>query len=243
MARTQADDLTAIAPDSERGEPAHILLGVTGSVAAGLTPTLARALVQYTAGVVNIVATERSLHFWHPADLPSPQTKVWRDADEWQSNGYVRGQEIPHIQLREWADILVIAPVSANTLAKMAVGMADNLLTSVVRAWRRDRPIVLAPAMNTQMWEHPATAEHLAMLSRWFPKLVVVEPQVKTLACGETGVGAMAQVEIIGTTIEALIEDAQHGTAAPADDWRERVHARATAIHADREWFVEHEGC
>jgi len=63
-----------------------------------------------------------------------------------------------HIDLAKWADIFVIAPCSANTLAKLAYGICDNLLTSVARAWDADRPLVIAPAMNTHMWTHPHTA-------------------------------------------------------------------------------------
>ena len=104
---------------------------------------------------------------------------------------------IPHIELRKWADQLVIAPLSANTLAKLAHGMCDNLLTSVVRAWDRTKPIVIAPAMNTHMWDHPATTEHLAALQRWYPHLTIVDPVAKRLACGDDGLGALAPIDAI----------------------------------------------
>src|SRR5262245_20486764 len=74
---------------------------------------------------------------------------------------YQRDDPVLHIELRRWADLLVIAPLDANTLAKLAYGLSDNLLTCLYRAWDRRRPIVLAPAMNTFMWENPLTDRHL----------------------------------------------------------------------------------
>jgi phosphopantothenoylcysteine decarboxylase len=124
-----------------------------------------------------------------------------------------------HIELRRWADVLVIAPLDANTLAKLACGLADNCLTCVWRAWDPARPAVLAPAMNTLMWEHPLTGRHLrqlaadacpipaapgasrdeviAHINTHAPTLRVIAPQSKRLACGDVGVGAMAEVEEI----------------------------------------------
>src|SRR5204862_6344568 len=91
------------------------------------------------------------------------------DADEWPGRGqgghYRRDDQVLHIELRRWADVLVIAPLDANTLAKLANGLTDNCLTCVWRAWEPSRPAVLAPAMNTLMWRHPATARHLRQLA------------------------------------------------------------------------------
>ena len=75
-----------------------------------------------------------------------------------------RTDEVLHIELRRWADVLLIAPLDANTLAKLAVGLSDNCLTCVWRAWDPVRPVILAPAMNTLMWEHAITARHLSQL-------------------------------------------------------------------------------
>ena len=175
----------------------NVLLGVTGSVAATLTPQIVAAL--RTAGhEVQVVATKSSLHFFDPTSLG---VRVWRDSDEWADDRYERHQPIVHIELRKWADQLVIAPLSANTLAKIAHGMCDNLLTSIVRAWDRAKPVVLAPAMNTHMWDHPATSEQLAALMRWHANLYVVQPIVKRLACGDDGRGALAAIETIIATV------------------------------------------
>jgi len=103
---------------------------------------------------------------------------------------------IEHIELRTWADIFVIAPLSANTLAKIANGICDNFLTCIVRAWDLNKPIVVAPAMNTHMWTNPFTMEHLAKIQSVY-NLSIISPIVKTLACGDTGIGAMANIEDI----------------------------------------------
>lgn len=183
----------------------NILLGVTGSVAATLTPRLVNTLSAYNfaSGNLNlqIVATKPSLYFWQPDDVVVP---VWHEADEWPEGGYHKDDAVPHIELRKWADVLLIAPLTANTLAKLAHGLVDNLLTSVARAWDMTKPIIIAPAMNTFMWQHPATAEHLATLKRWYPRLTVIDPVEKTLACGDHGIGAMAPIDVIIDTIMKL---------------------------------------
>src|SRR5262249_9167551 len=128
---------------------------------------------------------------------------------------------------RRWAELFLIAPLDANTLAKLANGLADNCLTSVWRAWDSQRPVVLAPAMNTFMWEHPLTGRHLRQLAADFggeplppgagldevtarvnascPRLRLVAPQTKRLACGDVGVGAMAEVAEIVAAVTAFL--------------------------------------
>lgn len=199
---------------------AKVLLGVTGSVAAIYTPDLFAALEQ-AGHQVRVVATLAATYFFDPAALHSVAGKrnpqvVSLDADEWPGERYRRGDPVLHIELRRWADVLCIAPLDANTLAKMALGLTDNCLTCLVRAWDRTRPVVLAPAMNTLMWEHPATARHLAQvaadlgtappeglpwteLSNWIaehhPVLRIASPVQKRLACEDVGMGAMASRE------------------------------------------------
>lgn len=194
---------------------ANVLLGVTGSVAAVKTPELAAALA---AGghAVRIVATQASLYFFDPAPLREILTL---DADEWPGTRYRRGDPVRHIELRNWADLFTIAPLDANTLAKLAGGFCDNALTCTARAWDTNKPLVLAPAMNTLMWQHPLTRRHLrAIASDWFrlniaeceseeaiieainargSPLKIAAPVCKTLACGDEGVGGMADVDEI----------------------------------------------
>jgi phosphopantothenoylcysteine decarboxylase len=192
-----------------------ILLGVTGSVAAKLTRKIAEKLL--AAGQeVQIVATEASFYFWSERDF-NPEmlerVQVWRDRDEWQGKKYDPDIPIAHIELRDWADVLLVAPLTANTLAKMANGLSDNLLTCVIRAWNPAKPVVVAPAMNTYMWFHPATAEHIKKLGQWF-SFSVVEPVEKTLACGQLGKGALADIDdIVAAVTKSLDGEALTGLA------------------------------
>jgi len=206
---------------------ANVLLGVTGSVAAIRTPALYEGLKR-AGHQIKVVATQAALYFFDPAaldptDLARPERNpaiVVLDEDEWPGRfagrRYQRDDPVLHIELRRWAHMLLIAPLDANTLAKLANGLADNCLTSVWRAWDPSRPAILAPAMNTLMWEHSLTARHLrqlaadagagpipdhpdlAALVTWInthcPRLRIVFPQDKRLACGDVGVGAMAEV-------------------------------------------------
>ena len=136
----------------------NVLLGMTGSVAAIKTPVLYQALRE-AGHTVRIVATKASTYFFDPANLSStPNGRrdpaiVSLDEDEWPGERYERDAPVLHIELRRWADLFLIAPLDANTLAKLACGLADNCLTCVWRAWDITRPVVLAPAMNTLMWE------------------------------------------------------------------------------------------
>ena len=202
----------------------RVLLGVTGSVAATRTPGLVAALL--AAGhEVKVVATTPALYFFDANDLPAGALHT--DATEWPGDRYARGDAVQHIELRDWAEGFVIAPVDANTLAKLAVGLCDNALTCVWRAWDVSRPVLLAPAMNTLMWRHPFTRRHLRAIGADFgaghipghlaDELLIaqindrakgfriVAPVVKELACGDTGVGAMAEVPDIVAAVGALL--------------------------------------
>jgi len=119
--------------------------------------------------------------------------RVWRDEDEWaEDGGYRIGDPILHIELRRWADIVLIAPCSANTLSKIAHGICDNLVTSLLRALAPTTPTFVFPAMNTLMYEHPLTGEHVRIV-RDVVGYQVVGPIGKMLACGDVGVGAMTE--------------------------------------------------
>lgn len=222
----------------------RVVLGVTGSVAATRTPLLCQGLTQ-RGYQVRVVMTEHAEYFFDVRSLPVEA--VFRDADEWPGRElgtrYQPGDPVLHIELRRWGDLLVVAPLDAHTLAKFALGLCDNLLTCLYRAWDRQRPILLAPAMNTFMWEHPAALRHLQLLladhgtgrlrelaptvlghhptgatpdvhrpevmveiiNRSCPRLRIVGPIVKRLACGEEGVGGMAEVADLLDAIETLL--------------------------------------
>ena len=143
------------------------------------------------------------------------------DEDEWKSyrkvGGGLRGPGDPvlHIELRKWADVFLIAPLSANTLAKLSSGICDNLLTSIARAWeftssnlsgdkpRPTKPLIVAPAMNTAMWRHPHTLAHLSVLASL--GFVVIKPVQKVLACGDLGDGALAPITEIVLSVQECI--------------------------------------
>jgi len=128
------------------------------------------------------------------------------DQDEWTS-WRKRDDPVLHIELRKWAHMLLIAPLDANTLAKISHGMCDNLLTCLVRAWdinkMKSKPVVICPAMNTCMFEHPLTKRQLDLLVDEFG-FQVVQPIHKTLMCGDVGMGAMAQVQQIAEYVLQL---------------------------------------
>uniref|UniRef100_A0A3B5AWA8 Phosphopantothenoylcysteine decarboxylase n=1 Tax=Stegastes partitus TaxID=144197 RepID=A0A3B5AWA8_9TELE len=96
-----------------------------------------------------------------------------------------RSDPVLHIELRRWADLLVIAPLDANTLGKIASGICDNLLTCVVRAWDTSRPLLFCPAMNTAMWLHPITAQQVSKLKEF--GYVEIPCIAKKLVCGDEG--------------------------------------------------------
>jgi phosphopantothenoylcysteine decarboxylase len=217
---------------------ANVLLGVTGSVAAIRTPDI-YALLKKTGHQVKVVATSASLYFFDPAQLDGKNGQrdpsvVILDEDEWperdKGKRWQREEPVLHIELRRWAELLLIAPLDANTLAKLACGLADNCLTCIWRAWDPARPVVLAPAMNTLMWQHRLTSRHLLALAEdvgipapknlasagpeaiaeWINeaagRLRVLAPASKRLACGDVGVGALAAPEEIVAAATAALK-------------------------------------
>lgn len=163
----------------------NILLGVTGSIAAKLTSRLEKTL--YEEGhELKVVVTKNSEHF----EGPSWIYPVYDDEDEWRQ--YKNNNTVLHIDLVKWADMFLIAPLTANTASKIKNKLADNLLTCCALAWNPEKPMIVAPAMNTQMWENLGQ-------DRFFigTDMKVVMPQEKTLYCGDTGLGAMAEISDI----------------------------------------------
>lgn len=205
----------------------HLLLAATGSVATIKIPSIIKALAPHTHNLsIRVILTTNAHHFLGgqsaeqppvPSLLSLPGVEaVYDDAAEWGPEPWHRGADILHIELRRWADVLVIAPLSANTLAKLVHGMSDNLITSVCRAWDTDgqvdgrkKRIIVAPAMNTAMWRHPVTAKQIRVLEEdwgigndgWFQ--VLMPQATKVLACGDVGSGAMME----WTEIVKAIED------------------------------------
>ncbi|XP_028678927.1 phosphopantothenoylcysteine decarboxylase isoform X2 [Erpetoichthys calabaricus] len=196
----QARRMAAAMEDGVRvrvGGPFRVLLGVTGSVAALKVPELVGRLLELPGVEVKVVTTDHAKHFFSPDDLP---VVVLGDSDEWEM-WRQRSDPVLHIELRRWADLLLIAPLDANTLGKLASGICDNLLTCVVRAWDRRKPLLICPAMNTAMWEHPLTCRQLGTLKEF--GYVEIPCIAKKLVCGDEGMGAMAEVCTIVEAVES----------------------------------------
>jgi len=162
----------------------RVLLIVSGGIAAYKTPELVRQLVKAGARV-RCILTRGGAEFVTPLTLASLSgdtvyTDLFSLTDE---------HDMGHIQLSRDADVLLVAPASANTLAKMAHGQADNLATTVLLA--TDKPVLVAPAMNVRMWEHAATRSNIAILRE--RAVDVIGPEVGDMACGEVGEGRMSE--------------------------------------------------
>ncbi len=164
---------------------ARILLGITGGIAAYKACELLRLLVKAGHDVL---------------PLPTPGAERFVAADTFFALARKPRTEAPYPHL-ERADALVVAPLTANTLAKLAHGLADNVLTEAALAHRG--PLVLAPAMNTRMWEHPATQANLALLLK--RGAVVVGPGNGELAEGEVGAGRLAEPAEIVAALDAVL--------------------------------------
>jgi len=218
MASTRFD-----AAQSVNDGKVHILLAASGSVATIKLPLIAKSLAKHGNVSVRIVVTESAKNFLQGQAEEQPSLEaltksenidgIYIDQDEW-SKPWVRGDKILHIELRRWAHLLVIAPLSANTMAKMANGISDNLLTSMIRAWdttgmidMRKKHIMIAPAMNTAMWRHPITKKQLKTIDHdWTTSdeslVILLKPMEKELACGDTGDGAMMDWKQIVVRVE-----------------------------------------
>ncbi|HCB69516.1 MAG TPA: bifunctional phosphopantothenoylcysteine decarboxylase/phosphopantothenate--cysteine ligase CoaBC [Persephonella sp.] len=168
----------------------NILVGVSGSIAAYKACELVRTLRKKGASV-RVCMTPSAKEFvgelTFRALTENDVLSDWKDGET----------GLEHIFWARWADSFVIAPASANTIAKIRFGLADNFLTSVALAY--DRPIVIAPAMNTKMYENPSTVENIGILKE--RGHILVDPSEGELACGEEGSGRLADVEDIETAI------------------------------------------
>ena len=163
----------------------RILLGITGGIAAYKIPHLIR-LIMKAECEAEIIMTESSVNFVTPMTLETLSGhKVWRDSD--------LDSRIPHIKLSQWSEVFVIAPCTANTIGKLAHGISDNLLTSAFTA--STCPVIVFPAMNTNMYDNPATQENIRILSS--RGIHVAKPSVGELACGDSGKGRMPEPEEI----------------------------------------------
>ena len=173
----------------------RILLGVSGSIAAYKAAELARKLVAAGAAV-RVVMTRAAMEFVGPITFQTLTgarvgTGLWGGESE----------PLDHISLGQEVDAIVLAPATANLLGKMAAGIGDDLLTTVLLA--ATKPVLVCPAMNTEMWRHPAVRENLARLKA--RGLTVMEPEAGELACGTVGPGLLPDAQIILEALAALM--------------------------------------
>ncbi|PCJ57726.1 MAG: bifunctional phosphopantothenoylcysteine decarboxylase/phosphopantothenate--cysteine ligase CoaBC [Rhodospirillaceae bacterium] len=178
----------------------RILLIISGGIAAYKALDLLRRLKE--RGVrVRVVLTKGGAQFVTPLAVASLSgEKVYQDLFSLTDES-----EMGHIRLSREADLIVVAPASADLMAKMAAGLADDLATTALLA--TDKPVLLAPAMNVAMWENPATRANVALLEA--RGITRVGPATGDLACGETGPGRMAEPEDILGAIEAFLAGPQ----------------------------------
>lgn len=174
----------------------RIILGITGSIAAYKAADLASQFTK-AGHSVTCVMTKEALEFITPLTLRTLSknpviTDLFAEKEAWQPG---------HIQLADEADLLLIAPASANILAAMANGFANDALTAIALATRA--PILIAPAMNGKMWQHPATVKNVETLRGFGAQFV--EPAEGMLACGYEGVGRLAEVDTILKAVESAL--------------------------------------
>jgi phosphopantothenoylcysteine decarboxylase/phosphopantothenate--cysteine ligase len=176
--------------------PRRILLAISGGIAAYKAPELVRALRRADHDV-RCALTPEAQRFVAPLSLQAVSGQTVRcDLFDPGEEG-----EIDHIGLADWADLVLIAPGTANLMAKMAHGLADDLVTAVLLATRS--PILMAPAMNVNMWSHPATQANLELLRA--RGVATVGPETGELACGWEGMGRMSDPETIAEAVEARL--------------------------------------
>ncbi len=177
-----------------------ILIGVTGSIAAYKAYDLCRALIKKNHQV-RVITTRGAEQF---VKLETFRylgcEEVYSSVDDFNLNNLNKSETVLHIELAKWADQLVIAPLSANTMGRMSLGLCDDLLVSTYLAWR-GKPVLLFPAMNSFMWQQPRTQEHVMALSK-ISTNEFYNPVAGTLACGDIGDGKLLEVEAMVQMIE-----------------------------------------
>lgn len=177
-------------------ESRRILVLVTGGIAAYKVPELVRALIR-AGHAVRCAMTPAAAGFVSPLVLQTLTGEAVRtDLLDPAQEG-----EISHIDLADWADLVIVAPATAHTLARMACGLADDLVTAVLLATRA--PVLAAPAMNVNMWRHPATRQNLATLLE--RGVLTIGPESGELACGWEGEGRMTEPAEIAARAELLL--------------------------------------
>ncbi len=176
----------------------HILVGITGGIAAYKIPELIRLLRKQGADV-RVVTTKNALQFVTPLTLETVSNNpVYSDVFAPHNE-----HNTEHISLPDWADLMIVAPCTANVIGKMANGIADDALTTTFLAMQK--PVLIAPAMNDKMYAHPAVQQNIATLQSW-EHVSVMDCTEGELACGTNGKGRMQEVSIILAAADMLLE-------------------------------------
>lgn len=178
----------------------NVLLGVTGSISAYKAADIANRLTKLGHNV-DVILTESGSKIITPLTLQTlSKNKVYMDMFE-----EITPSEVKHISLAKKADVVLIAPATANIIGKIAWGIADDFLSTVVMAAANHTPVYIAPAMNTNMYENPIVQENIEKLKRLGYRFI--EPKESLLACGDLGKGALADVDEIVTIIDSFQEN------------------------------------
>ena len=180
----------------------NILLAVSGSIAAYKSYDLARLFVK-GGHTVRVVLTEGALEFIKPETFRYIGIEdVYLPTDDFDPKNLKAGATVLHIELSKWADKVVIAPASAHTIAKLSLGLNNDLLGSLFLALPA-KPVIIFPAMNTFMWNDPGTQAHIKKLSEK-KHVAVINPVSGLLACGDVGAGKFPEVEAVKTLSETM---------------------------------------
>ena len=174
----------------------HILVGISGGIAAYKIPELIRSLVKAGAEV-KVTTTKNALQFVTELTLQTVSgSRVYSDVF-----AAINEHSTEHISLPDWCDAMLVAPATANVIAKTAAGIADDALTTTICSCVARKPIVIAPAMNDKMWENPATQQAIETIRTW-KNVRVLEPAEGLLACGTSGKGRMPEIEELQEALE-----------------------------------------
>jgi phosphopantothenoylcysteine decarboxylase len=182
----------------------NIVLGITGSISAYKAADIASRLRKEKYNI-DVIMTDAATKFITPLTMQTvSKNKVYTDMFE----NYVPS-EVEHISLAKKADLFLVAPATANFIAKAAVGLADDMLTSVFLALKKETPVVICPAMNTAMYENQITQKNILTLKD--SGFEFVEPRESLLACGDLGKGALAEVDIIINKVNQVLSEESGG--------------------------------
>ena len=211
----------------------NIIVGITGGIAAYKAPELVRLLVK-AGHAVRCAATAHALEFVTRATLETVSGHPLY-SDLFAGNEH----STQHISLKDWGDMLVVAPATADIIGKVASGIADDALSTLLLAFSQ-KPVVMAPAMNSLMWAHPAVQRNMATLQGWGIRMV--GPANGQLACGTDGIGRMSEpeeiVRYVATLLQHTEQHTEQHTGQPLSGQRWLVTAGPTYERIDSVRFI-----